>query len=68
VDGLACYRVLIPQLVSISKPNALLVLECGDGQAADVVELTKNYGFTQVSCGYDLAGKARCVYAQGRIT
>ena len=47
-------------------PGGRLVLECGDGQAAEVAEGLEALGYEGVLCTTDLAGRDRVVEAQWR--
>lgn len=63
-DGLDCYRALIPQLPRVMKQGALVVLEIGFAQAADVSQLLESSGFRVLEVRKDLAGHDRCVVAE----
>jgi release factor glutamine methyltransferase len=62
-DGLAAYRVLIPQLRERLKPGGVAVFEVGLGQAMRVGEMFTQSGFTSVTFHMDLGGVERCVKA-----
>jgi len=62
-DGLAAYRLLIPQLQERLKPGGFTVFEVGQGQASSVRELFAQNGFTEVTTHMDLGGIERCVKA-----
>ena len=47
-------------------PGGRLVLECGDGQAAEVAERLEALGYEGALCTTDLAGRDRVVEAQWR--
>ena len=58
--GLSALRRIIQDAPQHLHPNAWLLLEHGYGQAADVRELLRARGFTDVSSRRDLAGHERC--------
>ena len=61
-DGLDAYRALIPQAASILAPGAALVVETGQGQAAQIEALMTAAGLTpQRPPRADLAGIPRAV-------
>jgi release factor glutamine methyltransferase len=60
VDGLADYRILIPQLPALLEPKGVAVLEIGASQAEAVAELAACNGFGTV-LHRDLAGRARAL-------
>ncbi|MET4807602.1 peptide chain release factor N(5)-glutamine methyltransferase [Limibacillus sp. MBR-115] len=62
-DGLACYRILIPQVLHLVKEGGLLLLEIGSMQAQAVVGLLSASGWTKISVLKDLAGLDRCIAA-----
>lgn len=62
-DGLAAYRILIPQLQERLKPGGFVVFEVGQGQAASVGELLTQNGFKDITFHMDLGGVERCVKA-----
>jgi len=63
-DGLALYHELVSGAVAALRPNGLLALEVGDGQADRVVELiAEAAGFDEAVVHKDLAGKDRIVSA-----
>jgi release factor glutamine methyltransferase len=59
-DGLDDYRVLIPQLRALMKPEAAAILEIGANQAEAVGTLAAASGFA-VDLRRDLAGRARAL-------
>lgn len=62
-DGLAAYRTLIPQARRCLAPGGHLLLECGAGQAEDIMELCRKEGFSRVRTRRDYAGIERVVAA-----
>jgi release factor glutamine methyltransferase len=64
-DGLDAYRALIPQAASILAPGASLVVETGQGQAAQIEALMTAAGLVpQRAPKADLAGIPRAVGAR----
>jgi release factor glutamine methyltransferase len=63
VDGLADYRVLIPQLPALLAPGGVAVVEIGAGQAAPVGALAAAAGLS-ARVHQDLAGRDRAVEMQ----
>ena len=63
-DGLAAYRAIAAPVLAALRPNGLLVLEIGAGQAAAVSVLLSAVGFTGITCRHDLAGLPRAVVAR----
>jgi release factor glutamine methyltransferase len=62
-DGLDIYRLLIPQLSRLLKPEGLAIFELGAGQADAVAELCRKNGFGNVKKHKDLNAVERCVSA-----
>ena len=60
-DGLAAYRALLPQAAERLKPDGLLALEIGAGQAEAVTALAAQSGFRVLKAARDLAGIERCL-------
>ncbi len=58
--GLNALRQIINEAPAHLHPNAWLLLEHGHDQAAEVRELLRARGFTEVSSRQDLAGHERC--------
>ncbi|WP_439815155.1 peptide chain release factor N(5)-glutamine methyltransferase [Zavarzinia sp. CC-PAN008] len=63
-DGLDPYRRIVPALPSLLAPGAVVVLEHGMGQGADIAPLLVGNGLIQVQHHPDLAGIGRCVSAR----
>jgi release factor glutamine methyltransferase len=62
-DGLDDYRILIPQLCGLLRPNGVGVLEIGATQAEAVSDLARPAGFT-VTMRRDLAERPRALVLQ----
>lgn len=62
VDGLDCYRALIP--AAFARAQRACLVEVGKGQAADVAALFQEAGFVQIQTHADLAGVERVVSGQ----
>ena len=61
-DGLDAYRALIPQAVPLLAPDAVLVVEAGEGQSAQIQALMTAAGLMAVNAPKaDLAGIPRAV-------
>jgi len=60
VDGLAAYRMLVPQLPGLLNRGGVAVLEIGSGQAAAVSQVAAAMGFV-IALRRDLAGHNRCL-------
>lgn len=63
-DGLAAYREIIPGSRSLLEPRGWLVAEFGERQAAKVVAIANQCGFTDITTYKDLAGLDRVVAAR----
>lgn len=64
VDGLDCYRHLVPEMARLLAPGGLAGFEVGAGQAEAVAGLFSTHGFHDVRITQDLAGIGRCVFAR----
>jgi release factor glutamine methyltransferase len=62
-DGLAVFRLLVPEAARVLRPGGSVLLEVGDGQAPAVGGLAGEAGFTSVAVRKDLSGKERIVAA-----
>lgn len=60
-DGLHAYRILIPQIRNILKPEGFTALELGQGQADAVTGILQDSGFHKVIRHRDLGGIDRCL-------
>lgn len=63
-DGLDFYRKITRESISHLRENGLLLYEIGCEQAADVMALLTETGFTDVCCKKDYAGRDRVVYGK----
>lgn len=63
-DGLAFYRRITEESPAHLENNGILMLEIGCDQAADVSELMRVHGFTDITVKKDLAGLDRVVYGR----
>ncbi len=63
LDGLEAYRNFLPELRGLLRPQGLVALEIGYGQAAAVTSLLSDSGFTSIGPHQDLAGVKRCLLA-----
>ena len=61
VDGLDCYRRLLPMLGPVLKPTGALFLEIGHDQAPHVAACAAGLGWRRVETRRDLAGHPRCL-------
>ena len=62
-DGLEAYRSLARRLPDVTAPGALVALEIGQGQAAEVEEILQHHGFTETRRWRDLGGIDRVITA-----
>ena len=65
-DGLAFYRRIFEEAPAILKDGADIVLEIGDRQAEEVLELGSRAGFTPLGSRDDLTGTPRAVLLSWR--
>ena len=64
-DGLDFYRAIIAQAPMLLKPQGLLMFECGDGQAGDIVNIFNTTTFFHnISIVNDLNNTPRIILAQ----
>jgi len=63
VDGLDCYRALIPDIATLLADNGIAVIEFGKGQEHYVTEILATHYLRVVGYGQDLAATVRCVIA-----
>ena len=63
-DGLAFYRRITEESPAHLEDNGILIFEIGCDQAADVSELMRAHGFTDITVKKDLAGLDRVVYGR----
>ena len=63
-DGLVFYRSISETAKDILKPGGWLVFEAGWKQAADIMEIMRRNGFTELSAAKDMGGIDRCIYGR----
>ena len=63
-DGLNFYRQIIPQSVIYLKEGGYLMLEIGDGQKGEVIDLMEKIGFFSIQVIKDYSGIERVILAQ----
>ena len=63
-DGLAFYRRITAESGRHLEQNGILMFEIGCDQAAEVTELMRVHGFTDITVKKDLAGLDRVVYGR----
>ena len=64
VDGLDCYRALIPDAARLLAPGGILALEFGQGQEQAVTEILAAHGLKADEQRADLGGIIRCIIAK----
>ena len=64
LDGLDCYRALIPEAACLLAPGGHLLLEVGQGQAKQVLGLMQAAGLQELYTARDLAGIERVVVGE----
>ncbi|MGI6551792.1 MAG: peptide chain release factor N(5)-glutamine methyltransferase [Clostridia bacterium] len=64
LDGLSCYRRLIPQAASLLAPGGFLALEIGWDQGIRIREILQKEGFSQISLFQDYGGRDRIILAR----
>jgi release factor glutamine methyltransferase len=66
-DGLMFYRLITENACAALNPGGALVLECGEGQAAEIVQLLTMTGrYTEAGILRDLAGRDRIIRVNAR--
>ncbi|MBX6762680.1 MAG: peptide chain release factor N(5)-glutamine methyltransferase [Rubrobacteraceae bacterium] len=60
-DGLSFYRRIFAEIPELLAPGAGVILEIGDGQAQEVLDLGEKAGFRPLGVERDLAGSERVV-------
>jgi release factor glutamine methyltransferase len=63
-DGLCAFRRIMPESRSLLAPGGYLLAEFGAGQAAEVLAIAEESGFTDATIYEDLAGLDRVVAAR----
>ena len=66
-DGLLPYEIIASKALDYVKPWGKIILEVGFGQAEDVKEIFKRYGFHFVKSRFDLGGIERALCFSGNI-
>lgn len=66
-DGLAAYRAIIAVHANRVRPGGWIGVECGAGQAEDVLGLMTDAGLTELSAYLDLAGINRAAFGRRPI-
>ncbi|MBC2579877.1 peptide chain release factor N(5)-glutamine methyltransferase [Clostridium sp. DJ247] len=66
-DGLDFYRKITQQSLKVLNTNGILIFEIGYDQKEDVKHILNQYGFSDVKCFKDLAGKDRVVQGTLKI-
>ena len=65
-SGLEVYRRLLPQAAERLREGGHLVLECGHGQAGELMAELRRVGYGEPAVDSDLAGIERVVWAPWR--
>ena len=65
-DGLAAYRAIAREATSFLKPDGMVMVEIGAGQADDVAAIFADAGFVAAGRFADLAGHIRCLAFQAK--
>lgn len=63
-DGLAAYQQILPQSAALLAPRGWLAAEFGASQAAEILAIAKQSGFTDARILKDLAGQDRVLIAR----
>jgi len=65
-DGLASYRQLCFSLLKLLKPNGVVIIECGKGQAQSVIQIFNDSSFIHLKTLLDLNDVERCcIFGKG---
>ena len=67
VDGLACWRVLCPQIATLLSHGGMAFVEIGAGQGKSVAMLGRASGLRWVESFADLSGQERCLQFQKEL-
>ena len=65
VDGLDCWRLLMPEMTKLLSARGRVLVEIGDGQGSDVMALAIAAGFSGAGVFTDLSGTQRCLAFSG---
>ena len=66
-DGLACWRVLCPQIATLLSDGGMAFVEIGAGQGKSVAMLGRASGLRWVESFADLSGQERCLQFQKEL-
>ena len=66
-DGLACWRVLCPQIATLLSDGGMAFVEIGAGQGKSVAMLGSASGLRWVEAFADLSGQERCLQFQKEL-
>jgi release factor glutamine methyltransferase len=64
IDGLDAYRPILPAAARLLAQDGAILVEVGEGQAGDVLDIAAKAGFVERSIRRDLAGHERVVAAR----
>ena len=64
LDGLDCYRAIMPELPRLLAPGGLAAFEIGVGQEKEVKEIVAGCQLSVVGVRQDLTGIPRCILVQ----
>lgn len=67
LDGLGCWRKLIPEMTKLLSAQGRVFVEIGAGQRADVITLAQAAGFSVDGVFADLSGIERCLALSRRL-
>ena len=66
-DGLACWRVLCPQIETALSDGGMAFVEIGAGQGKSVTMLGRANGLRRLGSFADLSGHERCIQFQKEL-
>lgn len=67
LDGLECWRKLMPEMARLLSAQGRVFVEIGDGQEQNVIALAQAAGFSVNGVLADLSGKERCLVLSKRL-
>ncbi len=67
LDGLECWRKLMPEMARLLSAQGRVFVEIGDGQEQNVIALAQAAGFSVNGVFADLSGKERCLVLSKRL-